>query len=85
MSEHGGLSVDVVAGLAPPKIFTRHHLLFHANFLVRCRTLWVAVIYRGFVSVVLGEFSMAIVLSPCLYRGEVCFCKDVFDMSSTKL
>ena len=65
VSVHGGLSGAVVAGLVSPTIVCRTLPAFslQLGLWVCWRTRWVAVVCREFVSVVLSDFSIAILHS----------------------
>ena len=74
VSVHGCLSGSVVVGLVSPNIFclTSPSFSRHLGFYVHCCTDWIAVVCRRFVTVVLSDFSMAIVLSwiSCVFIEE---------------
>ena len=63
MSIHVFLIGGIVVGLVSPNIFRQTPVFSRQlGFWLRCRSRWVAVVCRGFTSVVLSDFSMAIVL-----------------------
>ena len=54
-----------MVGLVSPKIIHKKSPAFlrQPGFSVQCRTRWVAVVRRGFVTVALSDFSMVIIVS----------------------
>ena len=64
VSVHGGLGGGVMVGLVLPKIFCQSSAFSRQlGFWMRCPTRWIDVVCRGFIGVVLSDFSMDIVLS----------------------
>ena len=63
VSVHGGISGGVVAGLVSPNSVRQTSPASSPGIWVRCHARWVAIVCHGFVTVILSDFSVVIVLN----------------------